>query len=121
VSGCGVRPQDHSQAPAEVACQCADAGGGAPKFVRVTGGLVHPPSIADKALLTRSSAILMISRTYDLSDGSVNRTRRQDDMIKVSQPGTDSTAWPHPYGAHGRQTRVTGLARNGPTWRPAVL
>jgi hypothetical protein len=61
--GHGVCPQDHAQAPSEVARQRADAAGGLPDFV--TAQWCHPASIiADKARLGRSSATLMICCSY---------------------------------------------------------
>ena len=62
--GQGVRPQDNTQAPAEVACQRADAAWGCPNLVAVTKVFIHHPIIADKALFERSSARLMICDTY---------------------------------------------------------
>jgi hypothetical protein len=63
---CGgrIRPKDNAQAPSEVACQRADAAGGAPNFVYVTRDVIHHPIIADDALLPRSSAMLMICVAY---------------------------------------------------------
>jgi hypothetical protein len=41
VRGRGVRPQDYAQAPSEVACQRADAAGGATNVITATRGLIH--------------------------------------------------------------------------------
>ena len=60
VRGRGVRPQDHAQAPSEVACQRADAAGGAPNVVTATRDLIHHPIIADKTRFPRSSVDMMI-------------------------------------------------------------
>jgi len=46
VRGRGVRPQDHAQAPSEVACQRADAAGCVPNFVTATMGFIHRPIIS---------------------------------------------------------------------------
>jgi hypothetical protein len=56
----GVRPQDHAQAPSEVACQRADAAGGAANAVTVTRNAVHGLIIAKRALFARSSCAPMI-------------------------------------------------------------
>jgi hypothetical protein len=48
VRGLGVRPQDHAQAPSEVACQRAGAAGGAPNTIAATRGLIHRIIIAEK-------------------------------------------------------------------------
>ena len=58
--GRGVRPQDHAQAPSEVACQRADAAGGAANVVTASRDLIHHPIIADKARFPRSSVDMMI-------------------------------------------------------------
>jgi hypothetical protein len=63
VCGRGIRPKDDAQAPAEVACQRADAAGGAPD-VTVTRDLIHHPIIAGKALPRRFSVARMICLTY---------------------------------------------------------
>src|ERR1700694_321222 len=60
----GIRPKDHAQAPAEVACQRGAAAGGIPDFVTATSGVIHQPIVADKALLARSSVDMMICSTY---------------------------------------------------------
>lgn len=64
VRGRRIRPKDHAEAPSEVACQRADAAGGVPNFVAVTRDVLHYPIIADKALLPRSSVVLMIYLVY---------------------------------------------------------
>jgi hypothetical protein len=64
VSGRGVRPQDHAQAPSEVACQRADAAGGAANIVTVTRDAIHRLIIAGKVLLARSSGEPMICFAY---------------------------------------------------------
>jgi hypothetical protein len=43
-----VRPQDHAQAPSEVARQGADAAGGAAKVVAGTRGFIHGLIIPEK-------------------------------------------------------------------------
>ena len=52
--GLGVRPQDHAQAPSEVACQRADAAWG-PANIRATSSVIHPIIIGQKALSARLS------------------------------------------------------------------
>jgi hypothetical protein len=64
VRGRGVRPQDHPQAPSEVACQRAGAAGGVPNVVMVSRDAIHPLMIAQKALLARSSCKPMICLIY---------------------------------------------------------
>ncbi len=53
--GLGVRPQDHAQAPSEVACQGADTAGGPAKIIRATSTVIHPLIIGQKVLSTRLS------------------------------------------------------------------
>jgi hypothetical protein len=74
VRGRGVRPQDHAQAPSEVACQRADAARGVPNFATVTMGFIHQPIIVH-----RSAAYEILCYTDDLlsielSNGSANGT-----------------------------------------------
>jgi hypothetical protein len=64
VSGRGVRPQDHAQAPSEVACQRAGAAGGPPNIVTATWAVVHHLIISLKARPGRSSVQPMICFTY---------------------------------------------------------
>jgi hypothetical protein len=64
VRGLGVRPQDHAQAPSEVACQRAGAAGGVANIVTATRTVIHRLIIAKKALLARSSVTPMICLTY---------------------------------------------------------
>jgi hypothetical protein len=53
--GLGVRPQDHAQAPSEVACQRADAAWGPANIIRATSTVIHPIIIGQKALSARLS------------------------------------------------------------------
>ncbi len=53
--GLGVRPQDHAQAPSEVACQRADAAWGPANIIRATSSVIHPLIIGQKALSQRFS------------------------------------------------------------------
>jgi hypothetical protein len=46
--GRGVCPQDHPQAPSEVACQRADAAWGPANIIRATSTVIHPLIIAKK-------------------------------------------------------------------------
>jgi hypothetical protein len=62
--GRGVRPQDHAQAPSEIACQRADAAGGVANTVKGTRAVIHPLIIAKKARFSRSSEHPMICFTY---------------------------------------------------------
>jgi hypothetical protein len=55
VRGRGIRPQDHAQAPSEVAGQSADAAGGVANTVTSTWAVIHPLIISKKAWLSRSS------------------------------------------------------------------
>jgi hypothetical protein len=55
VRSSGVRPQDHAQAPSEVACQRAGAAGGAANTVSATNAVIHHLIIAKKAQSYRSS------------------------------------------------------------------
>jgi hypothetical protein len=64
VSGRGVRPQDHPQAPSEVACQRADAAGGVANTVTATRAVIHPLIIGLKVRLGRSSVQPMICFAY---------------------------------------------------------
>ena len=48
--GLGVRPQDHAQAPSEVACQRADAAWGPANIIRATSTVIHPLIIAKSAV-----------------------------------------------------------------------
>jgi hypothetical protein len=48
VRGLGVRPQDHAQAPSEVARQRAGAAGGVANIVRATRAVIHRLIIAQK-------------------------------------------------------------------------
>jgi hypothetical protein len=57
--GRGVGPKDRAQAPSKIVCQRVVATEGGRNCVAVTGA-VHHPIIADKALLSRSSVIMMI-------------------------------------------------------------
>jgi hypothetical protein len=64
VRGLGVRPQDHAQAPSEVACQRSGATGGAAYIVRATRAVIHHLIIGLKARFARSSVHTMICFAY---------------------------------------------------------
>jgi hypothetical protein len=63
--GLGVRPQDHAQAPTEVAGQGADAAGCVAKIVAKGSALIHGLIIAAEALSGRHSLKPMICFAYN--------------------------------------------------------
>jgi hypothetical protein len=61
----GIRAQNHAKAPAEVVSQRGVAAGGALSVVALITDLIHHhPIIAGEALLSRSSATMMICPAY---------------------------------------------------------
>ena len=52
--GLGVRPQDHAQAPSEVACQRADAAWGPANIIRATRTVIHPLIIGPKSAVLKT-------------------------------------------------------------------
>src|SRR6202043_913349 len=82
VRGRGVRPQDHAQAPSEVACQRADAAGCVAKIVAKRRALIHGLIIAKKALSGRPSCMPMICFAYNCPMNQQADPRGMGEMIE---------------------------------------
>jgi NADH dehydrogenase FAD-containing subunit len=85
--GLGVRPQDHAQAPTEVACQGADAAGCVAKIVAKGRALIHGLIIAMKALFGRPSFVTMICFTYNCPMNRHEDTNGRGEVTESSHPG----------------------------------